>query len=60
MIPHLLERCHYDRVPLAVFASSLDASRAIAAEIAALIRTRQQEGRPVVLGLATGSTPVSV
>ena len=60
MISHLLERCHYDRVPLAVFANSLDASRAVAAEIAALIRTREREGRPVVLGLATGSTPVSV
>jgi len=29
------------------------------AEVAALIRARQKEGRKAVLGLATGSTPVS-
>ena len=32
----------------------------MAAEIAALIRDRAAEGRPCVLGLATGSTPVGV
>lgn len=48
-----------EHVPLAVFAHSLEASRAVAAEIAGLIRTRQREGRTVVLGLATGSSPVS-
>jgi glucosamine-6-phosphate deaminase len=55
-----LERNHHEHVPLAVFRSSAEASRAVAAEIAALIHTRQREGRPCVLGLATGSTPVSV
>src|SRR5208283_1369003 len=49
----------YEHAPLAVFASSLDASRAIAREVAELIRARQREGRAAVLGLATGSTPVS-
>jgi glucosamine-6-phosphate deaminase len=57
---HLVPACHFEHAPLAVFASSLDASRAVAAEIATLIRSRQQEKRPVVLGLATGSTPVNV
>lgn len=57
---HLLERNHHEHVPVAVFAGSLAASRAVAAEIAALIRTRAKEGRPCVLGLATGSTPVSL
>jgi glucosamine-6-phosphate deaminase len=57
---HLVPACHFEHAPLAVFVSSLDASRAVAAEIAALIRSRQKEKRPVVLGLATGSTPVSV
>jgi glucosamine-6-phosphate deaminase len=42
-----------------VFADSLEASRAVAREVAELIRARQREGRSVVLGLATGSTPVS-
>ena len=49
----------FEHVPLAVFANSPEASRAVAAEIAGLIRARQGEGRTVVLGLATGSTPVS-
>jgi len=55
-----LERCHHEHAPLAVFRGSAEASRAVAAEIAALIRARQRENRPCVLGLATGSTPVSV
>jgi glucosamine-6-phosphate deaminase len=57
--PHLLSPSRHERIPLAEFASSADASRAVATEVAALIRTRQKEKRPVVLGLATGSTPVS-
>ena len=50
----------FEHVPHSVFPSSVEASRAVAAEIAALIRARQAEGRPVVLGLATGSTPLSL
>ena len=53
-----LVRCSFEHVPLAVFASSAAASKAVAQEVAALIRSRQCEGRPVVLGLATGSTPI--
>jgi glucosamine-6-phosphate deaminase len=37
-----------------------EACRAVAAEIAELIRKRADEHRPCVLGLATGSTPVGV
>ncbi len=40
--------------------SSVAASRAVAAEIAALIRQRKEAGRTAVLGLATGSTPQGV
>jgi len=47
------------RVPLAVFADSREAACAVARHAADLIRTRQDEGRTAVLGLATGSTPVS-
>jgi len=57
---HLLERCGFEHAPVAVFRDSVEASCAVAAEIAALIRARRAEGRRVVLGLATGSTPVSV
>ncbi|PTY08367.1 glucosamine-6-phosphate deaminase [Opitutaceae bacterium EW11] len=49
----------FEHIPLAVFPTSTDASRMVAQEVAALIRSRQREGRSVVLGLATGSTPLS-
>jgi len=56
---HALPTSRFEHVPVAVYPSSLAASRAAAAEAAELIRARQREGRPAVLGLATGSTPVS-
>ncbi len=54
-----LPRYGCEHAPISVFPSSREASRAVAAEVAALIRARQQERRTVVLGLATGSTPVA-
>ena len=54
-----LVRCSHEHVSLAVFASSAAASLAVAREVAGLIRQRQQEHRAVVLGLATGSTPIA-
>lgn len=56
---HLLPSSRFEHAPLAVFADSLEASRCVAAEAAELIRRRQRERRHAVLGLATGSTPVS-
>ncbi|HTB80683.1 MAG TPA: glucosamine-6-phosphate deaminase [Opitutaceae bacterium] len=50
----------FEHAPVAVFASSGEASRAVAREMAGLIQSRQREGRPAVLGLATGSTPLSL
>ena len=41
-----------------VFSTPESASQTLAAEIADLIRARAAEGRPAVLGLATGSTPI--
>ncbi len=49
-----------ERIPLWVFESSAQASKAVAAEIAELIRARAAAGKMAVLGLATGSTPVGV
>ncbi|GJQ30478.1 MAG: glucosamine-6-phosphate deaminase [Phycisphaerae bacterium] len=49
-----------ERIPVRVYATSAEASRAVAAEIAALIRERAAAGRRAVLGLATGSTPQGV
>src|ERR1700736_3073712 len=50
----------HERIPTAVFQSSDNAVRVVAASIAVLIRGRRDEGRSVVLGLATGSTPVKL
>ncbi|HTL66303.1 MAG TPA: glucosamine-6-phosphate deaminase [Lacunisphaera sp.] len=47
-----------ERVRLAVYPDNGEAVRAVAADMADLIRRRRQEGRPAVLGLATGSTPI--
>ncbi|WP_146401240.1 glucosamine-6-phosphate deaminase [Pseudobythopirellula maris] len=49
-----------EKIPCRVFCHASDASRAIAGQIAALIRGRAGEGRTCVLGLATGSTPTGV
>ena len=53
---------HFDceRIETIVFERAADVSVAIAREIAELIRARQAENRPCVLGLATGSTPTQV
>lgn len=49
-----------ERVPVTVYASSSSASRAVAREIADLIREKSARGEKTVLGLATGSTPQAV
>ncbi len=50
----------HERIPVRVFDTARDASKAAAGEIAGLIRARQAAGERCVLGLATGSTPVSI
>jgi glucosamine-6-phosphate deaminase len=47
-----------ERIPTVIHSSADSACRGLAAEIAALIRERAALKRNVVLGLATGSTPV--
>jgi glucosamine-6-phosphate deaminase len=49
-----------ERVPVTVFDQPGEASRAVAREIADLVRERSTAGKTTVLGLATGSTPVGV
>ncbi len=49
-----------EHIPVTVYASSESASKAVAAEIGALIRERAAAGRAAVLGLATGSAPTAV
>ncbi|MAT68659.1 MAG: glucosamine-6-phosphate deaminase [Planctomycetaceae bacterium] len=50
----------FERIPVSVYRHAGEASKAVAAEIAALIRQRAEQGQNCVLGLATGSTPVGV
>src|SRR4051812_40694079 len=50
----------FEKIPVKIFKGSDDASKSVANEIAALIKSRQAEGKPAVLGLATGSTPTRV
>lgn len=47
----------FEKVPTQIFEHSEAASKAIAQDIAGLIRTKAKEGKYCVLGLATGSTP---
>lgn len=50
----------YEKIPTHIYADAKAASRAVAHEIADLIRQKQSEGKPCILGLATGSSPKTV
>src|SRR5437016_8093104 len=50
----------YTKIPTLVFPTSQQASRHVALMIESLIRQNNSAGRPTVLGLATGSTPVGL
>ena len=47
----------YEKIVTHIYPSSLLASIAIASEMADLIKAKQQDDKPCVLGLATGATP---
>ncbi|MCC6929561.1 MAG: glucosamine-6-phosphate deaminase [Gemmatimonadaceae bacterium] len=49
-----------ERIPTIVVDEHEDIARVVAARMATLIRERAAAGRPLVLGLATGSTPIGV
>jgi glucosamine-6-phosphate deaminase len=48
------------KIPTLVFPSSAQASRHVALTIESLIRQNNSAGRPTVLGLPTGSTPLGI
>ena len=50
----------FERVPLTIFPTPKEGSAYAAKEIASLIREKQARGETCVLGLATGSTPISL
>jgi glucosamine-6-phosphate deaminase len=47
----------FEQIAVDIYPTAKDGSRAVAQEIAALIKERQAANKQVVLGLATGSTP---
>ncbi|HLO40712.1 MAG TPA: glucosamine-6-phosphate deaminase [Phycisphaerales bacterium] len=49
-----------EQVPVSVYPTSQAASRAVADQIATIIREKAAKGQKAVLGLATGSTPKGV
>ena len=53
----MLDQQDLEKIPTKIFKTSEEASVFAANEIAALVKIRQLEGKPCVLGLATGSTP---
>ncbi len=54
----LTQQERFEKVRTLIHENSETASKALAAELATLIRKRSSTGNGVVLGLATGSTPV--
>src|SRR5437870_1228310 len=50
----------HTRIPTVRFKTAAEAARYVARELDKLIRSRNAAGKPTVLGLATGSTPVSL
>ena len=51
---------NFEKMPVKIWEDSLEASRHVARSIALAIRQKQQDGEKIVLGLATGSTPIKV
>src|SRR5260221_8994413 len=56
----ITEAEQFEKIPTKVFPGSETAVRELASTIADVIRQRQSEDRRLVLGLATGSTPVKL
>ena len=50
----------FERVPVVITEEYDEIAKLIAARMARLIRDKQEAGRPAVLGLATGSTPIGI
>ena len=48
----------FEKIPVKIFPSPKDGSKYVAEEIAEAIREKQSTGKHIVLGLATGSTPI--
>ncbi|RBN49308.1 glucosamine-6-phosphate deaminase [Flavobacterium psychrolimnae] len=59
-IPGKFEETRFEKNHNVIFNSAIEASKVVAHEIAALIKSKQTQNQPCVLGLATGSSPIKV
>jgi glucosamine-6-phosphate deaminase len=50
----------FEKIPVKIFETSKDGSQYVAQEISKLIREKQSKGEDCILGMATGSTPISM
>src|ERR1700754_3575183 len=50
----------FEKIPVEIFTTSTQGSKHAAKEIANLIKQKQKENKPCVLGIATGSTPITM
>jgi glucosamine-6-phosphate deaminase len=50
----------FEKIPVKVWSDAKEGSRHVAQSIALAIRQKQQDGSNIVLGLATGSSPIQV
>ena len=58
--PGALEETRFEKIHSVIFNDSKQASKIVAQEIADLIKNKQKQNKNCVLGLATGSSPISV
>ncbi len=54
------ETVKFEKLPTHIHVNSQEASKYVANEIIALVKSRQKTGKKAVLGLATGSSPIKV
>ena len=59
-LPPKSPQSRFEKIHTRIYQNANDASKAVAQEIADLIRNRAAESKMCVLGLATGSTPTAV
>jgi glucosamine-6-phosphate deaminase len=58
--PGKYENDRFEKIHNVIFNNSVDGSKAVANEIASLIKEKQSRNETFVLGLATGSSPIKV
>ncbi len=59
-LPPKSPQSRFEKIHTNIYQDANDASKAVAHEIASLIRSKAAEGNMCILGLATGSTPTAV